>query len=121
MKKIWIALFLCTALVLTGCKASVSQPSEPVKTPVPSGEEGMQPNDYRLAIMVDGTLYFDTGECSSEARCGVMDGKISSTVPQTQLPAKDNESNFGKYEYQRWNETRIDVKIGDSWCIFQSE
>lgn len=122
MKKTWIALILCAALALTGCKAAVSQPSEPMKTPVQSGkEEGAQPNDYRPAIMVDGILYFDTGEYSDEARCGVMDGEITSTVPQTQLPTKDNESNFGKCEYQRWDENRIDVLIGDKWCIFKSE
>lgn len=33
--------------------------------------------------------------------CGNMDGKITTSVESTQLPAKDDEANFGKgYGYQ---------------------
>ena len=47
-------------------------------------------------VMVDGNLYLDTGmESSVEARCGVMDGEITSSVDGTKKPTKDGESNFG--------------------------
>ena len=53
-------------------------------------------------VMIDGKLYLDTGmESSVEARCGVMDGEITSSVDGTKKPAKDGESNFGTgYGYQ---------------------
>ena len=53
-------------------------------------------------VMVDGKLYYDTGkESTVSARCGVMDGEITSTVDGSEIPTKDNQSNFGTgFEYQ---------------------
>ena len=55
-------------------------------------------------VMVDGKLYYDTGkESTVSARCGVMDGEITSTVDGSEIPTKDNQSNFGTgFEYQYW-------------------
>ena len=40
-------------------------------------------------VMIDGKLYLDTGmESSVEARCGVMDGEITSSVDGTKKPTK---------------------------------
>ena len=42
-------------------------------------------------VMVDGKLYYDTGkESTVSARCGVMDGEITSTVDGSEIPTKDN-------------------------------
>ena len=30
-----------------------------------------------------------------DARCGTMDGEITSTVDGTEIPTEDNQSNFG--------------------------
>ena len=47
-------------------------------------------------VMVGGKLYYDTGkESTINGRCGVMDGKITSTVDGSEIPTKDNQSNFG--------------------------
>ena len=47
-------------------------------------------------VMVNGILYLDTGhESKIEARCGVMDGEITSQVDGNKQPSVDNQSNFG--------------------------
>ena len=75
-------------------------------------------------VMVNGELYFDTGhESSVEARCGVMDGEITSSVDGTKKPTKDNESNFGTgYEYQYGpQEGTIEIFINGDWRVFATE
>lgn len=53
-------------------------------------------------VMVNGTLYLDTGhESKIEARCGVMDGETTSQVDGSKQPTVDDQSNFGTgYGYQ---------------------
>ncbi len=66
-----------------------------------------------------GRLYIDTGERSTAARCGVMDGKITKTCPSNKTPAKELQSNFGKYGFQfSSRENRLEVCIDDTWTIF---
>ena len=54
-------------------------------------------------VRIDGKLYYDTGrESIMDARCGTMDGEITSTVDGTEIPTEDNQSNFGSgfgYQY----------------------
>lgn len=81
-------------------------------------------SDLNNAIMVNGMLYFDTGrESDVEVRCGVMDGTIETTIDQTALPTKDNESNFGiGFGWQYGSEDGlIEVHIGDKWFVFATE
>ena len=75
-------------------------------------------------VMVDGKLYLDTGmESSVEARCGVMDGEITSTVDGTQKPTQDGESNFGTgYGYQYGpQEGTIEIFMNEKWWVFATE
>lgn len=73
--------------------------------------------DYPAMVMVDGTLYYDSGEVSSEPRCGVMDGEITDSVDT--VPKKDDQSNFGTgYGYQNGMENQIVVYIDQEWHIF---
>lgn len=74
-------------------------------------------------VMVDGELYMDTGYDSTiEARCGVMDGEITSTVDGTERPTEDNQSNFGKdIGYQYGTEGTIEIYMNDAWRIFATE
>ena len=60
-------------------------------------------------VMVNGELYIDTGhESTVEARCGVMDGEITSEVDGSEKPTKDNQSNFGTgYGYQSVSYTHL--------------
>ncbi len=72
-------------------------------------------------VMAGGKLYYDTGkESTVTARCGVMDGKVTSTVDSTQTPTKDNQSNFGAgYEFQFGADGQIEVCINNKWFIFE--
>lgn len=46
--------------------------------------------------MIAGKLYYDTGkESSINGRCDVMNGEITSTIDGSEVPAVDNQSNFG--------------------------
>ncbi len=61
-------------------------------------------------IMLEGALYFLTGESNIDGRCGNMDGEIVETVDGSEVPAKDGQSNFGAgYGYQYVDENQIDV------------
>ena len=75
-------------------------------------------------VMVNGTLYLDTGhESKIEARCGVMDGEITSQVDGNKQPSVDNQSNFGPgYGYQYGaTEGTIELFMNGKWWIFATE
>ncbi len=73
--------------------------------------------DYPAMVVVDGVLYKDTGKISTELRCGMMDGEITSTVDT--VPAEDDQSNFGTgYGYQ-YGMSGIEVLIDGEWHIFE--
>lgn len=87
-------------------------------------EEAIVGNDLIPMVMVNGELYMDTGhESTVEARCGMMDGEITSTVDRTEEPTKDNESNFGTgYGYQYGSqEGLIEIYMNDKWFVFATE
>lgn len=87
-------------------------------------EEAIVGNDLIPMVMVNGELYMDTGhESTVEARCGMMDGEITSTVDRTEEPTKDNESNFGiGYGYQYGSqEGLIEIYMNDKWFVFATE
>lgn len=75
-------------------------------------------------VMVNGTLYLDTGhESTIEARCGVMDGEITSQVAQSEPPTIDGQSNFGTgygYQYGSMDGT-IEIYMNNKWRIFATE
>ncbi len=75
-------------------------------------------------VMVNGTLYLDTGhESTIEARCGVMDGEITSQVDGSKQPTVDDQSNFGTgYGYQYGaTEGTIELFMNGKWWIFATE
>lgn len=75
-------------------------------------------------VMVDGKLYLDTGmESSVEARSGVMDGEVTSSVDGTKKPTQDGESNFGTgYGYQYGpQEGTIEIFMNEKWWVFATE
>lgn len=72
--------------------------------------------DYPAMIMVDNILYYDSGEISTELRCGMADGQITDMVNGE--PTQNNQSNFGTgYGYQ-YGAGTIEVCIDDEWHIF---
>ena len=87
-------------------------------------EEEQEQWDLIPMVMVDGKLYLDTEmESSVEARCGVMDGEITSSVDGTKKPTKDGESNFGTgYGYQYGpQEGTIEIFMNEKWWVFATE
>ena len=89
-----------------------------------STEDG-KPPQYSLprrAIMVDGTLYLDTGYVSSMMRCGMLDGNIEKVIDSTEMPIEDGEADFSAEGWQYgFEKDTIDVQIGNEFCIFAAE
>ncbi len=72
-------------------------------------------------IMLDGTIYIDTGYKSSALRCGNKDGVIKYRIDKNKKPIKDSQSNFGMgYGYQYWNDY-VQVEIDNSFINFCKE
>lgn len=135
----WCCLSLCAAIVITGCEPVNSSNFD--EYGVIDAERQMSENylinqqetlsdaeveqnstqsSERLA-MIDGKLYRDTGRKSEvEARCGTPDGIISSAVASGDIPAEDNQSNFGcEYDYQYWGDGVVEIKIDGEYIVFE--
>ena len=87
-------------------------------------DESTETWDLIPMVMVNGTLYLDTGhESTIEARCGVMDGEITSQVDGSKQPTVDDQSNFGTgYGYQYGaTEGTIELFMNGKWWIFATE
>lgn len=113
MKK-WmgICLVLASVLVLSAC---TEKPDA-----LAAGDETAHQDKIPM-VMVDGTLYYDTNrESSLGARCGVMDGEITSAVDGTEIPEENDQSNFGTgYGYQYGLEGSIELNIDGKWMVFE--
>ncbi len=54
-----------------------------------------------------------------DARCGTMDGEITSTVDGTEIPTEDNQSNFGSgFGYQYGADDTIEIYMNEKWFVF---
>ncbi len=108
LKKLILAMILVMALV-TGCGDKVKDPN--------SITEG-----YRMA-MVGGTLYYDTERASEiEARCGVMDGELTKSGAEDEIPTTEGTCNFdGANGWQVGTvEGEIEICIDGNWVVFQA-
>ena len=129
MRKI-IVVMICTlfALSLAGCagKEKTGYLADQAEDATGAKDDSaVVGGDVCPAVMVDGVVYYDTG-CKSDAikRCGVMDGEITEKCDSSEIPAKNNQSNFGTgYGYQYGSaEGTIEVRMGDGeWYIFAAE
>ena len=75
-------------------------------------------------VRVNGVLYLDTGyESTLDARCGVMDGEITSQVDGSEMPTEDDQSNFGTgYGYQYGTEEgTVELYMNEQWRVFATE
>ena len=126
MKK-YLAFVLSAALIfgLAACGGETGKFVSVPKNSETAAVSRMEEIKYDLIpmVMVDGEIYLDTGrESKITARCGVMDGEITSFVDSSERPSKDSQSNFGSgYGYQRLDENHIDVCINGKWMTFVKE
>ncbi|MDO5734780.1 MAG: hypothetical protein Q4P08_06615 [Eubacteriales bacterium] len=91
--------------------------------PLAEEELGQDSNfrDLKAMVRVNGKVYGDLSFVNSAIKCDVPDGEIKTSVDRSQIPEKDDESNFGVgYEYQYSSEGYLTVKIKDRWYIFQT-
>lgn len=81
------------------------------------------PKEVGRIIKVKGILYYDTGKFSENVpRCGTMDGNITSTVAEGQIPIEDNQANFeGAKGYQYARENTIEIPTDEGWRIFEAK
>ena len=73
-----------------------------------------------LLVMIDGQLYRATGQDSDiDGRCGMMDGRIDSSVERGEIPGQNGQSNFGApYGYQYGADGQIEVDLEGRWLVF---
>lgn len=77
---------------------------------------------YAPMVQIDGVLYLQTGRVNELLKCGVLDGEISSSTAQNQIPVKDDQSNFGVgFGYQIGKEGMVEVSMNGQWHVFASE
>lgn len=147
MKKITfpVLFFLClTLLSACGGEDYCSLPADPnaggdaaplnvTRDEAPEPDNGqpdsggiIQPEDEPRAekipmLMLGGELYCDTGLVSTEARCGMMDGQIASSVEPWERPDQDGQSNFGSgYGWQSGRDAgTVEVNIDGEWRVFR--
>ena len=88
---------------------------------LPKQEEADAMYDRIPMVRVNGKLYYDTGrESAISGRCGNMDGEIASTVDGTEIPAEDNQSNFGSgFGYQYGAGDTIEIYMNEKWFVFE--
>lgn len=87
------------------------------------GCKNAAPADLKPMIMVDGTLYLDTGkQIPAEIDPAAVIGEITSSKQQSEKPEQNGESNFGsigaKYALC---ESGLAVLIDNEWRLFESE
>lgn len=80
-------------------------------------------SEFTSMIMVNGTLYYDTGrESTLTGRCGTFDGEITSSVDGSETPEENDQSNFGSgYGYQYGENGTIEVNRNDKWTVFEEK
>lgn len=103
------------AMVLTGCNKQQVEQEKPQET-----KETSERNDMPPMIMVNDTIYQDTGFVNSNITCGTYDGKLTTTVETGTVPKSNDSTNFGTgYGYQIGAEHIINVDIDGVWTIFK--
>lgn len=88
---------------------------------IPGQGEEDTPAEKIPMLMLGGELYCDTGEVSSEPRCGMTDGEITSSVEPWERPCEDGQSNFGSgcgWQYG-CSEDTVEVSVDGVWRVFQ--
>ena len=95
------------------------QEEESVREYVEQAKRDIELDKAVRAVMIKGKLYYDTGKESPQYHCGLLHGAITSTVDGSEMPAEDNQSNFGiDYGYCYITDDAVDLKINEKWILF---
>ncbi len=88
---------------------------------VAAQEEADTMQDRIPMVRVNGKLYYDTGrESTVNGRCGNMDGEITTSVDETDIPMEDYQSNFGSgFGYQYGADDTIEIYMNEKWFVFE--
>lgn len=132
MNKYFLGILALTGLlILGGCHANVaaegenrgmqSVTSERIDGEAKGAKDISSEIIVTQKVMVKDEIYTSTNNKSDiTARCGMMDGEITSTVEASEIPTENNQSNFGiGYGYQFVDENSLDVYMNDKWIRFE--
>lgn len=111
MKTWGYMVLLFSICILGGCKDTEA---ETVQGKIVKAESSEQ------LLMVNGQLYYNTKKTDNESlRCGMMDGEIDSMVGRTEIPKKDNQSNFAIGISYQIGDQEIELAMDGGWVIFK--
>lgn len=105
--KILIFSFVCLLIISSGCSKENSEPKL---------------NDLKPMLMVNETIYLDTGtEVTLDEKKSIIK-QIVSTVPQSEKPTKDGQSNFGSIgDNYCVDGDKVLVEVNNKWIVFEVE
>lgn len=93
-------------ILLTSCKENMNR-------------EGYDGGIYAPNIMVNDRHYHTTGEIDNNHQFEV-DGTITSSVDESEIPHENNQSNFGTgYEYDIISDSIVYVCIDNKWVKYE--
>ena len=122
MKKMRFLLYtIVTVFLFIGC-SKIDNNTKVNAEKNNNSYEKFSKEDVEKLVMVNGELYYNTEkESKVTARCGTMDGEITSMVNQDEIPKENDQSNFGKgYGYQiGFQEGQIELNINNKWIVFE--
>ena len=119
-----MAIYLIFSLAACVSRATLKAGTAPAPTEVVDAQFAPVPESGEdaplLLAMIDGQLYRATGQDSDvDGRCGMMDGRIDSSVERGEIPGQNGQSNFGApYGYQYGADGQIEVNLEDRWLVF---
>lgn len=125
MKKCWLIVVVVLCFALIGCGTQtvgvIGGADGPTAVYVSENDAQSQKESVRL-VRTDGKLYYDSKEKSeTDARCGVMDGVLTQTAGEFEVPKGNSECNFsGPTGYQIGAAAgTIEIQEDDSWTVFK--
>ena len=111
------------ACTKAGANETINADKQSASAPVrkrASGHKERAEHNYPPMVKVAGVVYVDTGYENAMVTCGTADGEIKTAVDGREMPANDDESNFGTgYDYQLWEKGYINVRLNNRWILFK--
>ena len=120
-------LILAAAWLVIFTFGGRNTPTIPAHTELPDTEQKIlcvADEDFSAAPMmvINGRLYYDTGEVSSNPAFSGLDGHVENSVLSGQVPGTEGESNFGTgYGYRYGINDTVEVEIDGVRHIFKPD